>query len=252
MSITIDGIAKANGVEGRHNSPDTVNLYLFEALGGALDSLVIGVILVGDRGRILHANLAAQWMIEARSPILSLGGCLCALQAERTKQLRLAIVAAQTEREAIGAGGIGVPLLDKMGVPATAHIVPLISKRRHIGHCKASMPVGVFVTPVNAAPPVDVGTVAQSFNLTRAEVRLLQQLISGASLHEAAVALGVADATARTHRNHLFTKTGVSRRSDLLLLVGRLVPPIRCMTDPVSPASVPSQSSRPNGVGRMA
>jgi DNA-binding CsgD family transcriptional regulator len=61
----------------------------------------------------------------------------------------------------------------------------------------------------------------------RAEVRLLQLLVSGASLMEAGAALGITEATARTHRNHIFTKTGVSRRTDLLALVGRLVPPIR-------------------------
>jgi hypothetical protein len=55
---------------------------------------------------------------------------------------------------------------------------------------------------------------------------LLGELVGGASLSEAAVALGIAEATARTHRNHIFTKTGVSRRTDLMLLVWRLAPPI--------------------------
>jgi DNA-binding CsgD family transcriptional regulator len=65
------------------------------------------------------------------------------------------------------------------------------------------------------------------FKLTPAEARLLAQLVSGASLAEAALNLGIAEATARTHRNHVFTKTGVSRRADLIVLVGRLLPPIR-------------------------
>jgi DNA-binding CsgD family transcriptional regulator len=81
---------------------------------------------------------------------------------------------------------------------------------------------------MHAASAPDIATVAQSYHLTPAEERLLQQLVSGASLHEAAAALGIAEATARTHRNHIFTKAGVTRRSDLLLLVGRLVPPVRC------------------------
>ena len=79
----------------------------------------------------------------------------------------------------------------------------------------------------NPSMPADVGTVARIFSLTPAEVRLLQLLVSGASLMEAGAALGITEATARTHRNHIFTKTGVSRRTDLLALVGRLVPPIR-------------------------
>ncbi len=225
MSITTDRVAKANGIAGKPVSPDAVNSFLFEALSGVLDNLVTGVLLVADQGRILHANLAAQDMIMARSPILSLGGCLCALQAERTKQLRLAIATVQANHAAIGAAGIGIPIIDKTGVPATAHVVPLIAKPRAT-HSK-SAPVGVFVMPGNAIVAIDVCTVAQCFNLTRAEARLLQQLVCGASLHEAAEALGIAEATARTHRNHSFIKTGVSRRSDLQLLVGRLVPPIR-------------------------
>ena len=64
MSITTDRIArKANGVEGKTaHLDDHVNSYLFEALGSTLDSIVIGVIIVGEQGRILHANQAAQGM----------------------------------------------------------------------------------------------------------------------------------------------------------------------------------------------
>ena len=65
------------------------------------------------------------------------------------------------------------------------------------------------------------------YSLTPADARLVEQLISGASLTEAANALGIAEATARTHRNHIFTKTGVSRRTDLLALITRLIPPVR-------------------------
>ena len=69
MSITTDRIArKPNGVGGK-TAPldDHVKSYLFEALGSTLDSIVIGVIIVGEQGRILHANQAAQRMFAARS-----------------------------------------------------------------------------------------------------------------------------------------------------------------------------------------
>ena len=44
---------------------------------------------------------------------------------------------------------------------------------------------------------------------------------------EAAGSLGITEATAKTHRNHIFMKAGVSRRTELLALIGRLLPPIR-------------------------
>lgn len=229
MSISGDRIVrKANGIGG-HATPldDNVNSYLLDALGSTLDSIVIGVIIVADQGRILHANQAAQRMLDARSPIISLGGCLAALQGELTKELRRAIATAQADASIIGAAGIGVPLVDKNMTAATAHVLPLACGARRSPRANAQTAAAVFVTPVSAASPADFGTVVCIFSLTPAEARLLQYLVSGASLTEAASALGITEATARTHRNHIFTKTGVSRRTDLLALVGRLVPPIR-------------------------
>ncbi len=229
MSISGDRIVrKANGIGG-HATPldDNVNSYLLDALGSTLDSIIIGVIIVADQGRILHANQAAQRMLAARSPIVSLGGCLAALQDDLTKELRRAIATAQADASIIGAAGIGVPLVDKNMTAATAHVLPLACGARHAPRANAQPAAAVFVTPVSAASPADFGTVVRIFSLTPAEARLLQYLVSGASLTEAASALGVTEATARTHRNHIFTKTGVSRRTDLLALVGRLVPPIR-------------------------
>jgi DNA-binding CsgD family transcriptional regulator len=228
MSISGDRVArKTNGVGAKaHAIDDKVKSYLFDALGRTLDSIVIGVIIVTDHGRILHANQAAQRMLDARSPIISLGGCLGALQGELTKELRQAIAAAQGDASVIGAAGIGVPLVDKNMITATAHVLPLACGNRHASRADAQTAAAVFVTP-STVSPADIGTVTRIFSLTPAEARLLQHLVSGVSLTEAASALGITEATARTHRNHIFTKTAVSRRSDLLALVGRLVPPIR-------------------------
>jgi len=224
MSIATDRIArKSNGIRGRvAHLDENVRSYLFDALNSTLDSIVIGVLIVTEQGRILHANQAAQRMFAARSPIVSLGGCLCALRGEFTNELRRAIATAQQNPDGVAGSGIGVPLVDKYLAAATAHVLPLTCSGHH-----TSAGAAVFVTPAGAALPAEIGIVARIFSLTPAEARLLQHLVTGASLTEAATALGVTEATARTHRNHIFTKTGVSRRTDLLALVGRLVPPIR-------------------------
>lgn len=56
---------------------------------------------------------------------------------------------------------------------------------------------------------------------------MLERLAGNATLAEAAKALDISPATARTHLAHIFSKTGVSRQVDLLTLVNRLVPPVR-------------------------
>jgi DNA-binding CsgD family transcriptional regulator len=218
---------EANGLVEKTASPDrAVEAYLAEALGTTLDNLAVGVIIVAEGARILHANAAARRMLEARSPVVSLGGCLGALDAELTKELQRAIAAARSEGAHIGDTGIGVPLTDKDMTAAAAHVLPLArgDARQRRGSATAAV---VFVARANMMFPVDVGTVARIYRLTPAETRVLQHLVAGASLTEAATALGVSETTAKTHRNHIFLKKGVSRRTDLFALIGRLVPPIR-------------------------
>ena len=229
MSIATDRIyEEANGVGTRAKAPDDdAKSHLVEALGSTLDSIDVGVIIVAGEARILHANQAARRMLDQRSPVVSLGGCLGALRADLTKELRTAIATAQTDITHIGAAGIGVPLVDKEKTAATAHVLPLGPGPLRAPHPGDQPTAAVFVAPATPSAAIDVGTVARIYGLTPAEARLLQQLIAGASLTEAAAALGISEATARTHRNHIFTKTGVSRRTDLLVLISRLVPPIR-------------------------
>src|SRR5262245_24036906 len=62
-----------------------------QALGATLDSVAVGVVIVADKGRILHANEAARRMLATASPIRASGGRLSALQADVTNELLRAI-----------------------------------------------------------------------------------------------------------------------------------------------------------------
>jgi hypothetical protein len=156
---------EANGLAEKTSSPDrAVEAYLAEALGTTLDNLAVGVIIVAEGARILHANAAARRMLEARSPVVSLGGCLGALDTELTIELQWAIAAARSEGAHIGDTGIGVPLTDKDMTAAAAHVLPLArgDARQRRGSATAAV---VFVARANMMLPVDVGTVARLIGL---------------------------------------------------------------------------------------
>ena len=99
MSIVTDRIYEdASGIAACASCPAAVaKSYLVEALGTTLDSIDVGVIIVNGEARILHANQAAKRMLDQRSPIVSLGGCLGTLRADLTKELGTAIATAQIE-----------------------------------------------------------------------------------------------------------------------------------------------------------
>ncbi|WP_192254766.1 helix-turn-helix transcriptional regulator [Mesorhizobium silamurunense] len=197
-----------------------------QALGATLDSVTVGVVIVAEEGRILHTNETARRMLDARSPILSSGGYLAATNNQISEELLKAIAVAQADETRVPATGVGVPLGDVDHKAAVAHILPLARGHRRT-RLMPQATAAVFITRDAAALPTELGTVARMFGLTPAETRQLEQLMAGATLSKAAAALQVSEATARTHREHIFAKMGVSRQGDLVALVRRLMPPIR-------------------------
>ncbi len=195
-----------------------------QTLAATLDNFTAGVLVVGDQGRILHANNAAQCMLSAREPVAAVNGHLSVRNARANDELSNAISLARTDEGMIAGNGIGVPL--RNDGPSIAHVLPLARgdlRTRLMPQATAA----VFVTQAESFAPGDIGALAGSFGLTPAEARMLERLAGNATVIEAAKALGISATTARTHLAHIFSKTGVSRQADLLTLVSRLVPPVR-------------------------
>jgi DNA-binding CsgD family transcriptional regulator len=197
-----------------------------QALGAALDSFAIGVVIVGGEGRILHSNEPARGMLAKGSPIVSNGGRLATLQAKTTGELLEAIAIAQTNEAAISKLGIGIPLIDSTMKAATAHVLPL-ARGEQRGRLMRRAAAAIFVMPADTPQPVDLAVVARMFSLTPAEGRVLSHLAASANIPEVAAMLGISEATAKTHRTRLFAKMGVSRRAELLVMLAQLIPPLR-------------------------
>ncbi len=196
------------------------------ALAATLDTYAAGVIVVADRGRILHANDAARRMFSAATAVSAVNGFLKAHDMEANGKLSNAIALAQRDEATIGAAGIGVALKSSTGEPSIAHVLPLAHgnlRTRLVPKAAAA----VFITQAAGPPPADIAAVADSYGLTAAETRMLEHLAHSESIADTASALGISMNTARSHLAHIFSKTGVSRQADLIALVNRLVPPVR-------------------------
>lgn len=195
-----------------------------KTLGEALDDVTSGVALVAADGTILHANAAARGMLEKAGPIRSLRGRLSARDPAASNALSAAIAAAADTQ--IGREGIGLALNSSEGTRAVAHVLPLAAT----GARGRPLPRAVAAVFVNEAlttsQPLPDG-VAKSLGLTRAETRLLRRIMEGGTLVAAAAALGIGNATAKTHLARIFAKAGVSRQTELVALVARLTAPVR-------------------------
>src|SRR5215813_4308963 len=195
----------------------------FEA---SLDLIGTGVVLVDADAAIIHANRAARTMLAAGSPIRSERGALRTDLTETSAALRAAIAKAAGEEAAIGSAGIGVPAPQAEGEPALIHVLPLMRgdvRARIAPRASAAL----FITPAAAGVgPPPAAALAALFDLSVAEVRTLERLLTGDSPAEAADTLGIAVTTVRTHLAHIFDKTGVSRQADLIRLAAKFSPPV--------------------------
>jgi DNA-binding CsgD family transcriptional regulator len=69
--------------------------------------------------------------------------------------------------------------------------------------------------PANPA----VATIAQIYRLTVAERRVLTAVVDSGGVRSVARALGISEATVKTHLQNIFGKTGARRQIDLVKLV---------------------------------
>jgi DNA-binding CsgD family transcriptional regulator/PAS domain-containing protein len=190
-----------------------------------LDGLDAGLCLVDAGGRIIHANVAGQSILDAGDILYGVGGRLVACDAQANQTLREVFAAAEQGDAALGTRGIAVPLIGKDGERYVAHVLPLTSGARRRAGIIYTAVAALFVRKAALASSRSE-VIGQAFKLTPTELRVLLAIVEVGGVPEVATALGVADTTVRTHVNRLFEKTGARRQADLVKLVAGYATPL--------------------------
>ena len=188
-------------------------------LADTLDGIRAGMMLVDADGRIVHANAAGHALLADGSVLSAVGRKLVINDAGTDEELRNVFLAAGSGDAAVGIKGIAVPLTARNGDHYVAHVLPLTSgARRSAGKSYASV-AALFVHKAALGTPSPPEIIAKTFKLTPSELRVLLGIVEVGGVPETAEALGVAEATIKTHLRHLFAKTGTRRQAELVKLV---------------------------------
>jgi DNA-binding NarL/FixJ family response regulator len=75
-------------------------------------------------------------------------------------------------------------------------------------------------------PPFPGEAFAKLYDLTGSELRVLLAMAPGLSVKEAAEMLGISDKTAKAHLQHVYSKTGTSKQTQLMHLFMSSSPPV--------------------------
>lgn len=190
-----------------------------------LDGLSAGMCLVDVAGRIVHANVACRAMLDAGDLMSMIGGRIVARDLKVDRALQELFAAAGVGDAAIGTQGIALPLTARDGARYVACVLPLTSGARRLTGLACTATAALFIRRAALdTPPPEV--IAQTYQLTPAELRVLLSIVEIGGVPEVAVVLGIAESTVRTHLGRLFIKTGTARQADLVKIVARFASPL--------------------------
>ena len=193
-----------------------------QVYAGVLDKLSVGAIILDDKGAVLQTTALAAAVLSAHDGLTTHRGHLAATSASDDKELQLAIRAALAGQLAEGEGMAApraVSVARDSGARDLGLIVqPLGASARSDSKLRRSAAV-VFIRDADRNAELESGTLRQLFDLTPAEAAVARSLTTGRSLDEAAEVLNISRNTARAHLRSIFSKSGITRQTELMRLM---------------------------------
>jgi DNA-binding response OmpR family regulator/DNA-binding CsgD family transcriptional regulator len=216
----------------RHDDEMTM---LRDAIGGlsgggaeqALDLITLGIVLLDEQGRLVHANRAAQEMIADGDFIhASTNGGVRSLEPLSDRALQDAIgetlEAARAGEEKV----VGVMLQRAEDACSVSALICVLAKSEMPSsghpfgrHASGHPGVALFLSASGRRRRVPETLLMKLFGLTPTEARVAGALANSARATDVAEELGVSQTTIAFHMRNLFQKTGTNRQADLIALI---------------------------------
>jgi DNA-binding CsgD family transcriptional regulator len=198
-----------------------------EMLEKTLDALVTGVFLTSRDGRVVFMNAAAERQVKTGNSIRIVNNRISPTDPATRAALSKAIDKASRDDIDLDTSehSLAIPDIDGAGYVAT--LLPVDRGQRSGIIAPFAASVAVFTKDPAEAPLMPGEAFARLYRLTGGELRVLLALTQGLGAKEAADMLGISEPTARTHLQHIFSKTDTTRQADLLRLLQNSTPQVR-------------------------
>jgi DNA-binding CsgD family transcriptional regulator/PAS domain-containing protein len=199
-----------------------VKLNISEMSKTVLDNAPYAVVFLDENAKCIYANNTAEKIFACNDGLGLKSGGLHATLGHSNAVLKFAIqqflssVCSLDTRKAV--------LVERVSLRRSYEIVLAPISERYSGLSGKARIIGMISDPerqTTVAKPI----LEQLYGLTLKEAELANKLCEGKSIEEAAKDLRISYETARTHLRRVFSKTGVSRQSLLVLLLSQIPRP---------------------------
>jgi DNA-binding CsgD family transcriptional regulator len=195
-------------------------LEIFAAGESVLDKLPLGIVFLRSGGFAVYCNRAADEMFRANEGLSLQAGMLCAQVRSADGRLRRALHDALSPAGQLGQAAVPVPRTSGRRSYQVV-VAPVRTRFRHLAGGATPLAMALITDPERPRLP-KINLLMQLYGLTPKEAALAGKLAEGESVEQAGEEMGMKYQTARTHLRHIFSKTGTSRQTELLVLVARL------------------------------
>lgn len=180
--------------------------------GNVLDRLAVGAIFVDARGTILRAAGIAEAVLGQREGLRNFRGMVSAMSGQCDRRLQQALRSALDPADPAGAQMQSLVVQRPDGLHGLGLVIQRLSN-----HGEAAAVI-LIRDPQRSGEP-EKAMLRSLFDLTPAEAELARSLTAGNSLDESAAALSISRNTARAHLRAIFSKSGITRQTELMRLM---------------------------------
>jgi DNA-binding CsgD family transcriptional regulator len=182
-----------------------------DSSANAFDFLPFGMIFLDARGEVVEMNRAAHRILDAADGLRLERRRLSA--ARRNESAALHALIARCVGESLSGTATMIVTRDRADSPLEVMVSAITDHNVALSRLAAAI---VFLNEPSRVTTPDAAFLRETLKLSPCEIRILNQLLAGDTIDEAARELGVTPNTARTHLKSIFLKTGVRRQVDLI------------------------------------
>jgi DNA-binding CsgD family transcriptional regulator/PAS domain-containing protein len=198
-----------------------------ESLEATLNALASAVYLTDRHGRIVYMNRAAKRQVDTGNAIRVADNHLVPIDPGARLTLAKAIDKAIAYEADRPSGGSTIALRGGENAGLIATILPLASSERQSTCGAFSGLAAIFVQDPIVLPLSPGEAFAKLYGLTGSELRVLLAMVPGLSVKEVAKMLDIGETTVKTHLQHIYSKTGTSKQTELTHLFMSSTPPVK-------------------------